>query len=128
MTPWQPQRRSWRTSARSVLASWTLALFVAATLAGTAAAVAGCDFEPEAEFVFSNRGEVTMLDPNQMSWMQDIRIGQALYEGVYMLEAKTLDPIMGAAESVEHSDDFKHWTIRLKPDAKWSNGEPLTAR
>jgi oligopeptide transport system substrate-binding protein len=105
-----------------------VSLALASLIAATAAAMAaGCDFEPEAEFVFSNRGEVTMLDPNQMSWMQDIRIGQAIYEGIYMLEAKTLEPIMGAAESVDHSPDFKHWTIRLKDDATWSNGEPVRA-
>ena len=124
----EPQRHSCRNHPWSC-AAWSAPLAVLALAIGLAGfgVSAGCDFEPEAEFVFSNRGEVTMLDPNQMSWMQDIRIGQALYEGVYMLEARTLEPIMGAAEDVQHSADFKQWTIRLKADARWSNGEPLTA-
>jgi oligopeptide transport system substrate-binding protein len=81
----------------------------------------------EAEFVYANRAEVTMLDPNQMSWMQDIRVGQAIFEGAYMLQAETLEPKLGAAESVEHSEDYKTWTIKVRPEAKWSNGDPVTA-
>jgi oligopeptide transport system substrate-binding protein len=85
------------------------------------------DPEAEAEFVFANRGEVNVLDPNQMSWMQDLRIGQALFEGVYRLDAQTLEPILGVGEEVTHSDDFKTWTITLRDDAKWSNGDPVVA-
>lgn len=80
----------------------------------------------EAEFVFANRGKVNTLDPNQMSWMQDIRVAQALFEGVYTLDPVTLDPIYGAAEEVTHNDDFTEYTISLKPDASWSNGDPVT--
>ena len=79
----------------------------------------------EAEFVFANRGEVTMLDPNQMSWMQDIRIGQGLFEGAYMLQAETLKPQLGAAEQVTQSDDYKTWTIKVRQGAKWSNGDAV---
>ena len=85
------------------------------------------DPDAEAEFVFANRGEVTQLDPNQMSWMQDIRVGQALFEGVYTLDPETLDPILGAGESVEHNDDYTRWTITIKDDAAWSNGDDLTS-
>ena len=93
-----------------------------------AGGVLGCDgAKPEAEFVFANRGEVTQLDPNQMSWMQDIRIGQALFEGVYTLDPATLDPILGTGEKVTHSDDYKTWTIALRPDARWTNGDPVTS-
>ncbi len=81
----------------------------------------------EAEFVFANRGKVQTLDPNQMSWMQDIRIAQALFEGVYSLDPVTLEPIYGAAEEVTHNDDYTQYTIRLKPNAKWSNGDPVTS-
>jgi oligopeptide transport system substrate-binding protein len=85
------------------------------------------DMNAEAEFVFANRGEVTQLDPNQMSWMQDIRLGQAIFEGIYRLDPETLDPILGVGEEVTHSDDFTTWTIKLREDAKWSNGDPVTA-
>lgn len=82
---------------------------------------------PEAEFVYAGRGEVTVLDPNRMSWMQDIRVGQAIFEGLYRLDPETLDPVYGAAEAVEVSDDGLTYTCRVRPDAKWSNGDDLTA-
>ena len=117
---------------RSFLWSGVLLLVTSLTLP-----IVGCDggggastsnnANAEAEFVFVNRAEVTMLDPNQMSWMQDIRVGQALFEGAYMLQAATLEPMLGAAEDVQHSEDYKTWTIKVRPDAKWSNGDPVTA-
>ena len=80
----------------------------------------------EAEFVFANRGEVTQLDPNQMSWMQDITLGHAMFEGVYRLDPETLDAIPGAGEATPN-DAFTTWTVKLRPDAKWSNGDPVVA-
>ena len=35
--------------------------------------------------------------------------------------------IPGLAESWEGSDDGKTWTYKLRPNLKWSDGEPLTA-
>ncbi|MEM7806904.1 MAG: peptide ABC transporter substrate-binding protein [Planctomycetota bacterium] len=118
---------------KTLVRSAALALVVPFALAGCGDGD-GVDSEPpeinmdaEAEFVFANRGEVTMLDPNQMSWMQDIRIGQGLFEGIYRLDAATLEPILGVGSEVTHSDDFRTWTIQLRDDAKWSNGDPVTA-
>ena len=33
----------------------------------------------------------------------------------------------GVAESWENTPDFKTWTFHLRKDAKWSNGDPVTA-
>ena len=128
------------------LRGWTLALAASAAAVVGMGLFAGCgdgsggggrsnqdvsDRQPnpdaEAEFVFANRGEVSQLDPNQMSWMQDIRVGNALFEGVYSLDPQTLTPILGSGESVEHNDDYTEWTIRLRDNAGWSNGDDLTA-
>ncbi len=38
------------------------------------------------------------------------------------------DTIPGMATSWETSSDGKTWTFHLRKDARWSNGEPLTAR
>ena len=113
--------------------SWSAAVLVALAVG----LISGCDGgdrgqgvstsdnpNAEAEFVFANRGKVSTLDPNQMSWMQDIRIAQTLFEGIYSLDPVTLDTIYGAAEEVTHDDTFTQWTIRLKENAKWSNGDP----
>jgi ABC-type transport system substrate-binding protein len=31
------------------------------------------------------------------------------------------------AESIEHSADYKEWTVKLRPNVKFSNGDPLVA-
>lgn len=95
-------------------------------LAG-AMAWSGSTTEKRADFVFINRGDIITLDPNQMSYLQDIRMAYAMWEGLYTYEPMTLEPIPGAARSVDVSPDKRTYTFRLRPDARWSNGDPVTA-
>ena len=83
----------------------------------------------DAELVYATRGPITVLDPNQMSWMQDIQVGQEVFEGVYRLDPTTPDlkPRLGAASDVRVSDDGLTWDITIRDDAKWSNGEDVLA-
>lgn len=83
--------------------------------------------EPKADFSFINRGEITTLDPNRMSWMQDIRIGYGLWEGLYAPDPVTLDAIPGCADPIDVSPDHTVYTFHIRPQAKWSNGEDLVA-
>ncbi|HDX9578436.1 TPA: peptide ABC transporter substrate-binding protein [Bacillus pseudomycoides] len=48
-------------------------------------------------------------------------------EGLYRLD-KDNKPIPGIAESSKKSDDGKKYTFKLRKDAKWSNGDPVTAK
>ena len=41
--------------------------------------------------------------------------------------AEDFSPIPGLAESWKSSADKKTWTYKLRPDLKWSDGQPLTA-
>ncbi|HEY8667981.1 MAG TPA: hypothetical protein VIL86_15120, partial [Tepidisphaeraceae bacterium] len=66
--------------------------------------------EKKADFSFINRGEIKTLDPNRMSWLQDIRVGSALWEGLYTLEPQTLEPVLGAADRADVSADKKTYT------------------
>jgi len=81
-----------------------------------------------ADFGFINRGEIGTLDPRGMSWLQDIRIAYALWEGLYALDPQTLDAIPGAAERVELSADKTVYTFHIRPEAKWSNGDDVEAK
>ena len=47
-------------------------------------------------------------------------------EGLYRL-GKDNKPVPGVAESYEVSEDGKVYTFKLRKDAKWSNGDPVTA-
>ncbi|MEL7239456.1 MAG: peptide ABC transporter substrate-binding protein, partial [Planctomycetota bacterium] len=100
-------------------------LVAAFSLASPAPATA----QNDAEFIYATRGPITVLDPNQMSWMQDIQVGQEIFEGIYTLDPTTSDlqPTLGAASDVQISEDGKTWTITIRDDAKWSNGEAVLA-
>ena len=83
--------------------------------------------EPKADFTFVNRGDHKTLDPGAMSWLQDIRVADALWEGLYTLDPKTLLPVPGVAEKLDIDPSGKIYTFHLRPEAKWSNGDPVTA-
>ncbi len=85
------------------------------------------DTPGEADLVFVNRGDVFTLDPQRMSWTQDFRIGYALYEGLVRWNNDDFTIIPAAADSWEVSDDQRTYTFHLREDAKWSNGDPVTA-
>lgn len=84
---------------------------------------------PRADFTFVNRGDVTTLDLQRMSWMQDLRVARILFEGLVRLDVFTheygIEP--GVADRWEVSDDGLVYTFHLRENARWSNGEPVTA-
>ncbi len=84
---------------------------------------------PRADFTFINRGDVNTLDPQRMSWMQDLRVARLLFEGLVQNDVMSADfgIVPAIAESWSVSDDGLIWTFNLREDAKWNNGEPVTA-
>lgn len=94
------------------------------------AVVASDKPDPPADFTFINRGDVTTLDPQRMSWMQDLRVARLLFEPLVRLDVMTKDYeiVPGVAERWEVSEDFRDYTFHIRDDAKWSNGEPVTAQ
>ena len=48
-------------------------------------------------------------------------------EGLYSPDPDTLRPIPAGAIGHDLSDDKKVWTFHLRPEARWSNGDPVTA-
>jgi oligopeptide transport system substrate-binding protein len=82
---------------------------------------------PRAELVFVSRADVFTLDPQRMSYLQDFRLGDALYEGLVRWDNVTGDMVPAASTSWDVSDDGLVYTFHIRPDAKWSNGNPLTA-
>ena len=87
----------------------------------------GSAVEGRADFVFVNRGDIITLDPNQMSYLQDMRMAYAMWEGLYTYDPLTLAPIPGVAQRAEASDDKRILVFHLRHDAKWSNGDPVTS-
>lgn len=85
------------------------------------------DPQEPAEFVFVNRGELHTLDPQRMSWLQDFRIAYAIYEGLVRWDNDTFAAEPANASAWKISEDGTVYTFALRPEAKWSNGDPVTA-
>ncbi len=50
-----------------------------------------------------------------------------VYEGLYRLDSENKPQAAGASELATVSDDGLTYTLKLREDAKWSNGDPVTA-
>lgn len=83
--------------------------------------------EEEADFSFINGTEPQTADPHLAKGEPEGRIIRALFEGLMRLDAKSLQPVGGVAESYELSEDEKRYTFYLRSDARWTDGRPVTA-
>ncbi len=82
--------------------------------------------EPRADIRFVS-AEVFTLDPQRMSWQQDLRVARALYEPLLVRDAVTGLPKAGLAQSWSCSEDGRTWTFSLRTQARWSDGSAVTA-
>jgi ABC-type oligopeptide transport system substrate-binding subunit len=72
-------------------------------------------------------GEPESLDPQVGSGQPEARIYMSLFDGLTEYDPKTMLPIPALAERWDVNDDFTQFVFHLRPNAKWSNGEPITA-
>lgn len=82
---------------------------------------------PKQEFRWSNGKMPKSFDPALASAAPETDIARAIYEGLTETDSKTLKPLPAVAEKWEASEDFKTWTFHLRKNARWSNGEAVTA-
>ncbi len=81
----------------------------------------------EADFTFNNATEVATLDPARVTGVPEGNIIKALFEGLVVKHPKTLAPMPGMAESWSVSEDLLTYTFYIRKNAKWTDGEPVTA-
>lgn len=77
--------------------------------------------------LYGNGADPADLDPHLTTGLGEFRILSALFEGLVIPDPVTLEPLPGIAESWEISGDGLLYRFRLRPDARWSNGDPVTA-
>src|SRR6188768_140536 len=82
---------------------------------------------PIQEFRWSNGGMPKSLDPARASAAPETDVVRAIYEGLTELDSKTLAATPGVAEKWTSSDNDRTWTFNIRKDARWSNGERVTA-
>ncbi|MBI2994715.1 MAG: peptide ABC transporter substrate-binding protein [Gammaproteobacteria bacterium] len=76
---------------------------------------------------FGNGDEPQGLDPTIVTGIPEWHIIQALFEGLVAKDPATLEIRPGVAESWTISGDQKIYTFRLRREARWSDGDPVTA-
>ncbi|WP_129629176.1 peptide ABC transporter substrate-binding protein [Candidatus Oscillochloris fontis] len=67
------------------------------------------------------------VDPQLASFVGEIQYIMMAYQGLMTFD-QDMNPIPGAAESVEVSDDGLTYTFKIRPDSTYSDGTPLTAK
>jgi oligopeptide transport system substrate-binding protein len=107
--------------------TWFLVVLFSIGLAAVAWAVYSSRLPP-ADFSFINETEVATVDPALANGQPEGRIISSLFEGLGRQSPKDTKAMPGVAERWEISADGRVYTFHLRKDARWSNGDPVTAR
>ncbi len=105
---------------------WFLVVMFVGGLGAVSWAVYGSRLPP-ADFTFVNETEVQSIDPALITGQPEGRIVSSLFEGLVRLRADNNQAEPGVAEKWEISPDGLTYTFHLRDNARWSNGEPVTA-
>jgi ABC-type oligopeptide transport system substrate-binding subunit len=113
---------------------------VAAMILGVSLISAGCAASAKNQVFFGKTdpprenvlryvsgSEPESLDPQISSGQNEARIYMALYEGLTEYDPKTSAPVPAIAERWEVNKDFSEITFHLRKNARFSNGDPITA-
>ncbi|HDM8044214.1 TPA: oligopeptide ABC transporter substrate-binding protein OppA [Vibrio campbellii] len=111
---------------KALLLGAGLAVAASSTTAFAADVPAGTKLAEKQEIVRGNGTEVATIDPHKSQGVPESHVIRDLLEGLVNQNADG-DTIPGVAESWETSDN-KTFTFHLRKDAKWSNGDPVTAQ
>jgi oligopeptide transport system substrate-binding protein len=76
---------------------------------------------------YGNGSEPQGLDPHVVTGVPENHLVRALFEGLAVKNPYTLEPEPGVAESWDISEDGRVITFYINPEARWSNGDPMTA-
>lgn len=90
------------------------------------AAVAWDRPSPRAELTSAYQS-IETLDPQMMQAVDDIRLVYGMFEGLCTFDHLTFSVEPGVAKSWDLADDGVTYTFKLRDDAKWSDGTPVTA-
>ncbi len=78
------------------------------------------------QLVINNGAEVQSLDPHKSHGAPEMSVMCDLLEGLFNFDNQG-QIVPGVAVRWHASADLKVWTFDLRPEARWSNGDPVTA-
>ena len=110
-------------------------IILGATVALTSIILAGCGSGTKKNAAGENLkilkitvgSEPEDVDPHVVTGVPEHHIIAALTEGLVAEDPVDLHPVPGVAEKWEVSEDGKIYTFHIRENAKWSNGDPVTA-
>lgn len=112
---------------KSALAIAIGTIFGFTALNATAAVVPdGVKLADKQELVRNNGSEPQSLDPHKIEGVPESALARDLFEGITIVGPDG-EILPGSATSWENKD-FTVWTFKIREDAKWSNGDPVTAQ
>ena len=83
---------------------------------------------PEGQVLrYISGSEPETLDPQFGTGLPEARVYLALYEGLTEYDPKTTQPIPAIAERWDVNADASEFVFHIRPTARWSNGDPITA-
>lgn len=86
------------------------------------------DMGTEQQILFyGNATDVTGVDPHGTNGMPEQRIMAAIFEGLVAKDPRTLEIVPAVADRWEVSEDNMTYVFHIRENAKWSNGDPVTA-
>ncbi|OAT78430.1 oligopeptide ABC transporter substrate-binding protein OppA [Mangrovibacter phragmitis] len=111
---------------KNLVAAGIFTALFAGNVAMAANVPAGVQLAEKQTLVRNNGAEIQSLDPHKIEGVPEANVSRDLFEGLLITDLQG-HAIPGVAEKWENKD-FKVWTFHLRKDAKWSNGEPVTAQ
>ncbi|HLN97656.1 MAG TPA: peptide ABC transporter substrate-binding protein [Pyrinomonadaceae bacterium] len=117
---------------KSVVAAAAIASFIFGTIScrvvATTGEFYGSTSPPKQNILrYVNGDEPESLDPPVSSGQPEARIYMALYEGLVEYDPRTLNAIPAIAERWDINNDSSEFVFHLRHNARWSNGDPITA-
>lgn len=82
---------------------------------------------PSQDFRWSDGGLPQTFDPAFAAAPPDTDLVRAIFEGLTDYDPRSLTPVPAVATRWEPSNGGRVWTFYLRDDARWSNGEAVTA-
>ena len=110
----------------------------ATALVSVAAVVAACGGSntpslnlapPDQQVLRANNGvEPNSFDPTQQTYTYEAAVGRNTFEALLKAKSDLSDTQPAGAASYSVSSDGLTYTFKLQPNAKWSDGKPVTAK
>ncbi|MCA1625328.1 MAG: peptide ABC transporter substrate-binding protein [Acidobacteria bacterium] len=114
---------------RLVIALIILSSFLASCTSSATSRYFGQTAAPQDNVLrYVTGSEPESLDTQFVTGQPEARIMMALYDGLVEYHPKTMEPIPAIAESWEIGTDGTEYLFHLRKNAKFSNGDPITAK